>query len=141
MQLVRLPQTDYGTFGVLIADGIPFAVTVERRWNGNRSGESCIPPGRYKAVRCRRSAEYGYADSPKFGDTFVIEDVHGRNQILFHRGNIDDDTHGCIIVGEQFDRLNGEPAVLASAKGFGEFLALTLGAGIEEFDFEVRWAQ
>lgn len=48
--------------------------------------------------------------------------VPGRSEILFHKGNVDEDSHGCIIIGEQFESLNGKIAVLASAKGFSEFL-------------------
>lgn len=59
--------------------------------------------------------------SPKFGDTFRVEDVPNRSHILFHKGNLAENTHGCIIVGEQFEPLGGENAVLASGKAFTEF--------------------
>jgi hypothetical protein len=103
------------TFGVLLHGGLPFAVTLERPWRNNKRGESCIPLGNYYASR---------VDSPRFGDTFEVKDVPGRKHILFHKGNIMDDTHGCIIVGESFDYLQHERAVLSSGKGFGEFMAL-----------------
>ncbi len=123
--LKRVAMRLDGTFGVLLADGLPFALTVERPWRDNARSESCIPVGVYTASRCRTQAHYGFADSPKFGNTFEVTNVPGRSRILFHKGNIMDDSHGCIIVGEQFESLNGKPAVVASAKGFDEFLRLT----------------
>ncbi len=52
--------------------------------------------------------------------------------ILFHKGNLDDDTRGCILIGEQFEKLNGEPAILRSGKGFSEFMYLNNNK--DEFD-------
>lgn len=79
---------------------------------------SCIPTGTYKALR---------HVSPRFGETFQLQDVPGRSEILFHKGNIDDDTHGCILVGEQFNPVNGEDGIAASKEGFAEFMATVRG--------------
>ena len=116
IELKRISRnSQHPTFGVLMHGGQPFAVTLERPWKDNQRGASCIPDGHYICTR---------VNSPKFGDTFGVSDVPGRKYILFHKGNIADDTHGCIIVGEQFDYLQGDRAVLASKKGYGEFMAL-----------------
>jgi hypothetical protein len=112
MILKRVAANEYGTFGVLINNNVPFAVTLERPWNNNQRNISCIPTGRYV---CKR------VQSPKFGNTFEITNVTGRSHILFHKGNLDDDTHGCILIGEEYGKLKGEPAILASKKGFNEF--------------------
>lgn len=112
--LKRIASIPDGTFGVLLnGNDIPFTLTLERAWQDNKKGISCIPPGEYI---CSRVA------SPKFGNTFEVKDVPNRSEILFHKGNLFDDTHGCILVGEQFESLNGKSAILASAKGFDEFL-------------------
>lgn len=131
----RIAYTDEGAFGVMMLDGMPFALTLERPWRDNRRGESCIPAANYEAVRCRESAEYNYQDSPMFGDTFVVENVPGRKKILFHKGNLDDDTHGCILVGEQFGKLGTERGILASKAGFKEFLTITREIG--RFDLSI----
>ena len=112
-KLIRVARIEDGTFGVLIDTGVPFCVTVERQWINNQAGESCIPIGDYD---CKR------VNSPNFGNTFEVTNVPGRTAILFHKGNIMDDSHGCLIVGEQFEPLNGKTAVLASGKAFEEFL-------------------
>jgi len=119
MILDRITETQHGTFGALLDEDImrgefvPFATTLELRWRNNIKENSCIPAGIYE---CRR------IKSPKFGWTFEVTGVPNRENILFHWGNTIKDTLGCIIVGEQFGVLGGLTAVLASKKGFKEFM-------------------
>ena len=128
--LVRLTVSPR-TFGVLMdesADGlVPFCVTLERPWLNNQRSISCIPAGSYI---CRR------VKSPKFGDTFEVTSVPGRSEILLHKGNLLADTHGCIILGEKFDPLKGEDAVLSSGEAFDEFMGKMVG--LDEFHFTVK---
>ena len=106
-KLVRVAYIPDGTFGVLFDEDIPFALTLEREWNDNKRGESCIPTGTYL---CRR------VQSPKFGDTFEVCDVPDRSSILLHGGNIEDDSHGCILIGEMYEKYKGKIAVLVRGK-------------------------
>lgn len=116
------------TFGVLSSiSGIPFALTLERPWRNNQRSISCIPAGAYV---CKRII------SPKFGNTFQIMNVPGRDSIEFHKGTFEDDTHGCIIVGEQFGSLKDEPVILASKAGFDEFIQIT--TPVNEFELFIR---
>jgi len=124
--LKRVAYTPDGTFGVLFDGDIPFCLTLEREWKDNKKGESCIPIGLYT---CRRF------QSPKFGDTFEICDVFGRTYILFHKGNIEDDSHGCVIVGEEYGEYKGKIAVLSSGKAFAEFKRRT--AGLDTFTLRI----
>jgi len=123
MILKRIAFTEYGTFGVLIDREIPFCLTLERPWLNNKKGESCIPAGLYT---CKRTI------SPRFGETFEVARVLGRSHILIHKGNIAEDSHGCIILGEQYEKLDGKPAVLSSSKAFKEFL--DRNSGVDEFE-------
>lgn len=121
--LKRVSKTTYGTQGVLLCDGWAFAVTLERPWTGNKASSagkpgSCIPAGTYTCVRVQ---------SPKFGNTFEVTDVDDRSHILFHKGNLSADSHGCILVGEQYEPLNGVPAILASKQGYDEFMRILAG--------------
>jgi hypothetical protein len=118
IEVIRSVYTDDGTFGTLSLDGVPFAVTLENPWINNQPFVSCIPAGTYRAKRCRSSAEYDYRDSPKYGNTFVIENVENRSKILFHWGNLEKHTQGCILVGSYFGQLGSEPAVLNSRRAF-----------------------
>ena len=108
----RICFLDEGTFGVLFDETKPICLTLERRWLNNKVGESCIPKGEYV---CKR------LNSPKFGDTFQVCDVPGRSEILFHKGNMMEDSHGCIIVGEQFHNFMNLTGVSASGDAFLEF--------------------
>lgn len=113
LKLVRIAFIPDGTFGILFDyDNSIICLTLEREWKNNEKNISCIPRGKYV---CKR------IESPKFGNTFEILDVSGRSHILFHRGNIEDDSHGCILVGEMYEKLKGKIAVLASGKAFKEF--------------------
>jgi hypothetical protein len=104
-----------------------FAATFELPWLNNVPFKSCIPHGEYL---CRRK------DSANFGDTFEILHVPGRTDVLFHWGSFIRNTLGCVLVGEEFDRLDGAPALLSSKKGFGEFLARR--SGVDEFMLEIK---
>ena len=118
LTLLRVGQSNRGTFGVLRYGQIPFALTLERPWEDNAPEISCIPPGRYT---CRR------VHSPKFGDTFEVTDVSGRSHILFHKGNTTDDTQGCILVAEEFSGTFDHPFLASSQRGFGELMSLMEG--------------
>jgi hypothetical protein len=133
----RVALTAAAAYGVLIGpEGYPISLTLERPWANNQKGVSCIPAGKYSALRCRASPDYNYSNSPKFGDTFQVMNVPGRSNILFHKGNLFSDSHGCILIGEQFEPINGVPGIAASAQGFNEFLRIL--AKVDRFDLEIR---
>lgn len=124
--LKRVARTPDATYGVLLIGGTPFAVSLERPWLDNAVGKSCIPKGEYI---CRR------VQSPKFGNTFEVTGVNGRLAILFHKGNISDNSHGCILVGEQFNFVMGKDGITGSKEGFEEFLRRT--ADLDQFTLNV----
>ena len=123
----RVSYKDYGTFGVFLDNNDEvFAITLERPWLNNKKGESCIPEGLYKCKRVK---------SPKFGNTFEVTHVPNRSSILLHKGNLKDDSHGCILVAEQFERLGDKQGVISSKKGFDEFLSKV--KSVNEFNLEI----
>ena len=124
--LKRISANLDATFGVLIKDNTPFAVTLERPWLDNQPNISCIPLGNYQ---CKRLV------SPKFGRTYEVIGVSGREHILFHAGNTEKDTHGCILIAEEYGQINGKGAVLDSKKGFNEFLSIV--QGLDEFQLNI----
>lgn len=71
--------------------------TLELPWLGNLRNKSCIPVGEYKVSRHR---------SPNFGETFHVQDVPGRSEILIHKGNFNHNTRGCILPGLNFADIN-----------------------------------
>jgi hypothetical protein len=132
LTIPRIVTGTSGTFGVLIFQSIPFALTLERQWLNNRPSigdvpGSCIPAGDYV---CNR------VNSPRFGDTFEVSNVRGRSHILFHKGNIDDDSRGCILVGEEYGQISSNSGIKSSAAGYGEFMAIL--AGDTEFKLTIK---
>ena len=111
--LMRVAESEHGVFGVLIHNHIPFAVTLEPEDKNNQRKISCIPAGVYYCEP---------VNSPRFGWTYQVMNVPDRDHILFHRGNTERDTEGCVLVAESFGELKSKPGVLDSAHGFAEFL-------------------
>jgi hypothetical protein len=118
LRLVRVTEHNGATLGVLTIDGMAEMLTLEDPWHLNERNISCIPEGRYKIKP---------NNSPKFGKTYIVDDVPERSHILIHSGNTPKDTHGCILVGLQYGELNDMPAVLASRSAFGKFMELMAG--------------
>ncbi len=126
----RIASRDDGTFGVLFAGDLPFALTCERPWLSNQPQVSCIPVGLYK---CRRYS------SARFPSTWQVMDVPGRSAILFHCGNVATDSAGCIIIGGRFEVIGKVCGLVQSAEEFREFMART--AHLEEFELVISTAQ
>ena len=101
------------TFGVLSVCGQPLCVTLERPWVNNEKNISCIPTGEYF---CKKTV------SLRYGETYEVMNVPDRSGILFHIGNLVDNTRGCILVARRFGRLYGKPAILNSTEGFCDFI-------------------
>ncbi len=111
--LLRIAEKLHATYGVLMEDYQPWLLTLEDAWMGNQRNISCIPEGPYK---CRR------VQSPKFGDTFEVTNVPGRSHILFHSGNDQDDTSGCILLGSEWGKNRDEVIVAESRKAVDKFM-------------------
>lgn len=112
--LMRIAENQYGMFGVMIDDqNIPFVLTLELPWMQNQHDISCIPNGTYKVKR---------VETEHHGIVFQIMNVHNRSGILIHWGNLIKDSKGCVLIGEQFEPINGLPGISASGAGFAEFM-------------------
>lgn len=128
VELIRLEECfEYGTFGILKIDKRIFCVTLEPPDHLNERNVSSIPAQQYI---CRPYS------SGRFGKTFMVVNVPGRNYILFHAGNLVAQTKGCIILGQYFGKLKGDRAVLNSGATFKEFMRHM--AGVDEFHLTVK---
>lgn len=121
LTLYRMAETDDCTLGRIETPKCEqLCVTMERPWvddDGNGLGDrnrSRIPAGRFRAFR-RLSPSRGY-------ELFELEGVPGRSNIQIHKGNLPDDSLGCIIVGSSIGKLKGQRAVLGSAQAFERFM-------------------
>lgn len=135
--LDRFAQSEDGTIGRLYVPGLEELKTLEEEDRGNERGESRIPPGTYV---CRRTVYHRHGIK-----TFEVTGVPGRSRILFHTGNTEEDTQGCILVGLRvgplavLDEETGERrqkiAVLNSKPAFDRFMAAL--EDVDEFELEV----
>jgi len=114
VELVRLEESEQGTFGVLRIDKEVFCCTLEPPDLENQQSVSSIPAQQYI---CRPF------ESPTHGGTFQVSNVPGRTYVLFHAGNLVHHTEGCILLGEHFGKLKGSRAILNSGETFKAFLA------------------
>jgi hypothetical protein len=139
LTLKRFSTDNDGTYGVILAGTKPILLTLEESWKGNRQNESCIPSGLYT---CKRVI------SPNFGETFEITGVVDRDDILFHPGNTEINTLGCILTGSEWGTLKAEDddtgetedqaAVLESQKAFKKFMSYLQGH--DQFKLWIVWA-
>lgn len=118
VEIVRLEESDLGTFGALRLNKRLVCATLEPPDRENAADVSSIPAQQY---RCLRTV------SPRFGETFEVADVPGRSHVLFHPGNTVGNTHGCILLGGGWGPVGGERGVLASRAAFAGFMELLAG--------------
>jgi hypothetical protein len=105
-KIIRQDATpDKGTKGTFLVDGKLQCFTLEPYHRMNRVNVSSIPAGQYY---CKPYS------SGKYPDTWEVTGVDGRSKILFHTGNTDEDSSGCIILGSEVD----DNGVLESRKAF-----------------------
>ena len=129
VRLTRLSSNpNEGTFGALVMGGSPVCLTLEPYWRENKRNISSIPSGQYI---CKR------VESPTYGTTFEVTNIEGRDDVLFHWGNRDNNTRGCILLGEEFGFLYGDQAVLSSKRAFLEFMSLMDLFKIDEFTLTI----
>lgn len=86
-----------------------------------------IPAGRY-VVKLMPAAA-----NPKHGESFEVQNVPGRTDILFHTGNDADDSEGCILVGLGFGEFNR--SITHSVLGFRRFKRFL--ANVREFTLDI----
>jgi hypothetical protein len=90
LELIRLEESEAGTFGILRIQKEIALFTLEPQDRVNAVSISCIPAQQYM---CERFV------SDRHGETFRVKDVPGRAGIIFHAGNYQDETQGCILLG------------------------------------------
>ncbi len=130
--LTRDDEVATGIFGFLTSeDGAFSCVTLEHAYpDVNSSGYAPkIPSGDYKCFRGQHQLE-GMAEP---FETFEIMSVPGHSNLLFHAGNFNKDSAGCVLLGEE---RQGDIEVLQSRVAFERFM--TYLNGIDYFDLTVE---
>lgn len=110
MTLTRIGSNDKGVFGELFsADPELKLYTLEHSYGG-------VPKLLAGTYTCRRGA-HRLKHGPLF-ETFEICGVEGHNGILFHVGNFNADSDGCVLVGVGKD----ENGITQSRIAFSRFM-------------------
>jgi hypothetical protein len=134
VRLVPIAFTSHGVFSEFHLPSGKVLFAAEDEWQRNASGKSCIPCGRYICTP-RRYNEGGY-------DAYHITGVVGRDLILIHKGNNEDDTRGCILLGNVFPAWvkskNSAEAKLAVGDSAGAFALFMQEMNGETFELVVE---
>jgi len=112
--IIRRSWSDHrATMGMLTVEGVKHdPIFVLENPLRSTTVDSRIPAGFY---RCEPYS------GTKFKDVYIVLDVKGRTNILFHAGNTASDTEGCILLGSQAGMIDGVPAVLNSVDALNRF--------------------
>jgi hypothetical protein len=94
LTLMRSPSTEHATIGKLFIDGAFECFTLEDVVRQKKIyAETAIPPGIYVVI---------LTESARFKRVLpLVKDVPNFTSIRVHAGNTDQDTSGCILVGQR----------------------------------------
>jgi hypothetical protein len=111
LRVIRLENTQDGSIGVLLIENLVHCWTLQP---DPTDSHFHIPPGAYRYRRFR---------SKKHPNTFEII-VPGHTALLFHPGNSEEDTEGCILLGHRIDIYQGRRVIRGgtSRMAFEEFM-------------------
>lgn len=127
LKLVRNEFRSDGIFGTLYdQNGHFFCVTLEHAYTTSVDSESFapkIPAGTYTCVRGMHRLEHMDHDF----ETFEITNVPGHNDILFHVGNYNRDSSGCVLLGGIINDLSLDHSITSSKDTFDKFMQLQNG--------------
>src|SRR3990167_4164190 len=112
-RIVRVEQSTQGALGVMLIDNAIFCFTLEP--DKDERGKLYISQGVYHCQRFH---------GKKWPNTFEIV-VPGHTAVLFHSGNVEADTLGCVLLGATVGKLKGNRAILNSGETFNNFLSFT----------------
>ena len=126
VEIIRLEENyEHGTFGILRLNKQVFCYTLEENDELNTANISSIPAQQYI---CELRAT-GLNSVVKLGlyKTYEVLNVPDRTGIKFHPGNSDDDTEGCILLGEKIGKLRTDRTILNSGVTYLNFMNCLAG--------------
>jgi len=132
LKLVRDKFRQDGIFGTLFdSSGRKIAVTLEHAYVDLTGWSPKVPEGQYLCIR----GQHQLASMTQPFETFMILNVPGHTGILFHSGNYNCDSDGCILVGTDVTSIDGALAISSSRLAFLEFMDLQ--TGVDNFSLSV----
>jgi len=109
LELIRYSSQKESTLGLLMnvtgSSKEFFCYTLEDEFRNKKVwGETRIPDGTYE-IKFRKKGGFNERYSKRFGTKHFgmleLQDVIGFKYVLIHIGNDDDDSSGCILLGDQ----------------------------------------
>lgn len=132
LTLSRKFRSEVGVFSFLTNEVGQVAVTCEHAYSdGGSVWMPKIPNGAYTCVRGKHRL-HGMTDD---FEAFEVTGVRGHTGILFHVGNYNKDSDGCILMGRSFDVATDPTMVLHSRATFNAFMQLM--DGVNSFTLNV----
>lgn len=122
--LCRRQYLDCGVFGELSSeDGQFIGYTLEHSYDGKPK----LPVGFFNCSR----GPHRLASMKKDFETFEILNVPGHKGILFHMGNFNEDSSGCVLLGDTIGKkLDGTFMLMNSKVTFLKFMKLQEGVSL-----------
>lgn len=117
----RFHSDEDATLSRVLIDGVFFCFGLEDEYRETKkAAETRIPAGTYKiGVRDTGGFHNRYAKKFYYHRGMLhVQDVPGFEYILIHIGNTDEDTAGCLLVGDQAYAGKGEIKVGASTAAY-----------------------
>jgi hypothetical protein len=109
LKLIRHDHQVDGIFGKLFTEeGEKIAVTLEHAYDsglGDGSYTPKVPPGEYLCVKSQHQL---HSMAHPF-TTFELKKVPGHTNILLHSGNFNEDSDGCILLGQEITHTTHAP--------------------------------
>lgn len=129
----RFVSDSDATLSLVSVDGEFICFGLEDEYRETKvPGETRVPAGEYP-VRMRREGGFHSRYANKFG-TFHqgmlhIQDIPDFEYVLIHIGNSDEDTAGCLLLGENANT-SGELRITSSTSAYKKFYKLVKDAAI-----------
>ena len=103
---------------------------LEHAYQNDEAWEPKLPAGTYTCVCGTHALKNGVPF-----ETFEVIGVPGHSGILFHKGNWNRDSEGCILLGLEFAESTIGEMVTGSGVAFERFMALQ--TGVDQFQLKV----
>lgn len=135
LKLKRIERAPEGIFSELLdSNGQQIAVCLERAYSvDSENWNPKIPNG---VFRCNRG-NHRLPRMKNTFETFEITGIKGHYGLLFHVGNFNHDSDGCVLLGETIvTRKDGMKFISQSRATFEKFMKLQVGR--DEFTITVE---
>ena len=123
LEVLRYSGGKQSTLGLLMADGKFLCYTLEdARRTRKIYGQTAIPAGEYKVTLRTVGAKhekYNHRFAGMHVGMLWVRDVPNYEYILIHVGNTDEDTEGCLLLGNSsVENVDGEGSIGSSVAAY-----------------------